>query len=237
MKIRAIVFLMLVTLVAGSIAACAAGGSAPTPLPIRPTRTSYPTFTPTVRAAAPTAIPPSQTTASQPTAPPPADTPIPSPTSAPAPTKPKPTATPRPPTPTPAPAFDYVIIEQRVKSRTEEPNLMAVNIELHAVDKAGNLLGGVVFRDLELGGEVVSGEKGPGQAAFTFTSAQTYRIIVKADGSGRAVTSQQTLPFTLNFSRSDEVNQLLMAAGLCGPLEDCRRIIHFTAVIKFQRQW
>jgi len=174
-----------------------------------------------------------------PQSPQPTDTPPPpaTHTATPAPARPKVTNTPRPPTPTSTPAFDYIIIEQRIKTRTEEPNPNAVNIELYAVDKAGNPIDGVVFRDLELGGEVVSGDKGPGKAQFTFTSAQTYRIIVRADGSGRAVTSQQTLPFTLNFNRSDEVNQLLIAAGHCSSLEDCRRVMHYSCVIRFQRQW
>ncbi|MBU1879922.1 MAG: hypothetical protein KJ734_13330, partial [Chloroflexi bacterium] len=107
--------------------------------------------------------------------------------------------------------------------------------ELYAVDKAGNPIDGVVFRDLELNEAVVSGDKGSGKAQFTFTTDRAYRIIVEADGSG-PVTSQTSLTFALNAFRSDDVNQLLMAAGLCGSLADCRRAIHFTAVIKFQRQ-
>jgi len=233
-----ITFLMVSTLLVA--AACEASGSVPTPPPVKPTPTPLPTFTPRGQAIAPTNTPPPAPEPS-PTVVPPTETSAPTETATatarPAPTKPQATKTPRSPSPTPAPAFDYVIVEQRIKTRAEEPNPNAVNIELYAVDKAGNPIAGVVFRDLELDGEVVSGDKGPGKAQFTFTSAQTYRIIVQADGSGRAVTSQQTLPFTLNFNRSDEVNQLLIAAGHCSSLEDCRRIMHYSCVIRFQRQW
>ncbi len=234
---RTYIVIILLLAVAAGLAACT-GSSTPTQTP-RPTPTPRPTFTPRGQALAPTVAPPSPTPTEVPPPVRPTDTPPPPATSTatPAPTRPKATSTPRPPTATSAPAFDYVIIEQRVKTRAEEPNPNAVNIELYAVDKAGHPIDGVVFRDLELGGEVVSGDKGPGKAQFTFTSAQTYRIIVRADGSGRTVTSQQTLPFTLNFNRSDDVNQLLIAAGHCSSLEDCRRIMHYSCVIKFQRQW
>lgn len=235
MKKVLVALLLALTLVI----ACQSGSSAPTPLPVKPTPTPRPTFTPRGPVAAPTATQPPPTAEPSPTATLPADSPTPKATATvtqkPAPTRPKATNTPRPPTPTPTPAFDYVIIEQRIKTKAEEPNEMAVNIELYAVDGAGNPIDGVVFRDLELGGEVISGDKGPGKAQFTFTSAQTYRIIVKADGSG-LVTSQSSLPFTLHGSRSDEVNQLLLAAGHCTSLEDCRRTMHYSCVIKFQRQ-
>lgn len=103
------------------------------------------------------------------------------------------------------------------------------------MDKAGAPLDGVVFRDLELNEAVVSGDKGPGKAQFTFTTDRAYRIIVEADGSG-PVTSETSLTFALNAHRPDAVNQLLIAAGHCSSLEDCRRVMHYSCVITFQRQ-
>jgi hypothetical protein len=113
----------------------------------------------------------------------------------------------------------------------------AVDIELYAVDKAGNPLNGVVFHDQERGFTWTSGDKGPGLAAFPFTGRETYRIVVKSDGSGRSLRSQETLPLSLTIH--GRPNELLIAAGYCSTPEECKGmgVFHVSYVVKFQRQW
>jgi hypothetical protein len=230
---------------------------APEPTPtktLRPTFTSTPEYTPTPEVVIPTETwtpePATATSTPAPTDTPlPTDIPLPTPTLAPTDTPPPPlptdtpvpaptdTPTPAPPTDTPVPAVDFKVVDQRILSPDENKGGKDPGADhlvfITVMDANGAPLDGIVVREVNTGDEVVSGDKGPGQAEFLMWGGG-YAFIVAGEKDGQTYTSETTHQLSLANPVLDD----LVAAGYCPDVVACQNHPwHWSYVVTFQRTW
>jgi hypothetical protein len=142
-----------------------------------------------------------------------------------------------PPTDTPAPAADFKVVEQRILPPEENKGGKDSGADhlifITVMDANGAPLDGIVVREVNTGDELVSGDKGPGQAEFLMWGGG-YAFMVVGEKDGQTYTSETTHQLSLANPVLDD----LVAANYCPDVVTCQNHPwHWSYRVTFQRTW